>query len=251
MLKTALITGATAGFGEATALLLASKGYRLIITGRRKERLDALAEKMRAQGTEVYTLAFDVRSREETDAAVDSLPEAWKTIDVFINNAGLAVGTEHLHEAVTDDWDRMIDTNVKGLLYVSRKIVPLMVQRKSGHIINVGSIAGREAYPGGSVYCATKHAVQAITNSLRIEMLPHGIRVGLISPGLAETEFSEVRFKGNTEKANSVYNGLIPLYAPDIADTILFMLSAPAHVNIADVLILPTIQASARDVLRK
>lgn len=250
MSKIVMITGATSGFGEATAMLLATKKHKLIITGRRTDKLHSLAARISELGALVFPLAFDVRNEEEVQEALETLPEAWKAIDVLINNAGLAVGTELLHEAVTDDWNRMIDTNVKGLLYVSRQVIPEMIRNGTGHIINVGSIAGREAYPGGSVYCATKHAVQAITNALRIELLPHHIRVGSINPGLAETEFSEVRFKGNIEKANAVYKGLIPLYAPDIAATINFMIEAPEHVNIADILILPSSQASARDVLR-
>lgn len=252
MKKIALITGATAGFGKATALILAANGYDVIITGRRMELLNDLAESIRKEtGADVLKLNFDVRSQKQVDEAIDSLSGKWANIDLLVNNAGLAVGLGPVHTGVTDDWDRMIDTNVKGLLYVTRKVTPGMVERRSGHIINVSSIAGKESYPNGAAYCASKHAVQAITRAQRIELLQYGIKVGSICPGMAETEFSLVRFKGDQEKADNVYKGLTPLYAEDIAETILFMVTRPAHVNIDDILIMATAQASARDFHRQ
>jgi 3-hydroxy acid dehydrogenase / malonic semialdehyde reductase len=252
MRKIALITGATSGIGKATACLLAANGYDLIITGRRMNLLNELAENIQNEsGADVLKLNFDVRSLTEVDEAIDFLAGKWANIDVLINNAGLAVGFGPIHTGVTDDWDRMIDTNVKGLLYVTRKVTPGMVERGKGHIINISSIAGKEAYPNGAAYCGSKFAVQAITRAQRIELLQYGIKVSSVCPGMAETEFSLVRFKGDEEKADNVYKGLTPLYAEDVAETILFIITRPAHVNIDDILIMATDQASARDFHRK
>ena len=252
MKKTAMITGATSGIGKATAQILASNGYDLIITGRRGELLDELALNIRLETqAEVVSLCFDVRDLNQVENAVNSLTGKWKNIDLLINNAGLAVGLEPVHSGDTDDWERMIDTNVKGLLYVSRFVTPGMVARQSGHIINLSSIAGHQAYPNGAAYCGTKHAVEAITKAMRIELLPFGIKVSSISPGMVDTEFSLVRFKGDAQKAENVYKGLTPLYANDIAESILFMASRPKHVNIDEMIIMPTDQAGARDFRRR
>ncbi len=252
MNRTALITGATSGIGEATAILLAQHNFRLIITGRRIERLNTLKEKIESKNkSEVFILNFDVRNLPETEKAIKSLPESWQKIDVLINNAGLAVGLSTIQEGVIDDWERMIDTNIKGLLYVTRLVSPGMIQKGSGHIINISSIAGKETYPFGNVYCASKHAVQSLTKGMRIDMLKHGIKVSSVSPGAVETEFSNVRFKGDDDRAKQVYKGFTPLYANDIAETILFVLTRPNHVNIDDVLIMPTAQAYSRDFYRK
>ena len=252
MNRTALITGATSGIGEATAILLAQNNFRLIITGRRTERLNELKEKIKSDtGAEVFTLNFDVRNLAETEKAINSLPDLWQNIDVLINNAGLAVGLNTVQEGVIDDWERMIDTNIKGLLYVTRLISPGMIQRGSGHIINISSIAGKETYPFGNVYCASKHAVQSLTKGMRIDMLKHGIKVSSVSPGAVDTEFSVVRFKGDEDRAKQVYQGFTPLYAEDIAETILFILTRPKHVNIDDVLIMSTAQAFSRDFYRQ
>lgn len=250
--RTALITGATAGIGYETALLLAQNNYRLIVTGRRKNRLMAIKSELESlSGKPVMALTFDVRSKNETENALNSLPEEWKKIDVLLNNAGLAAGLAPINSADVDDWETMIDTNVKGLLYVSRVVTPWMIARKTGHIINISSVAGKEAYPNGSVYCGTKHAVQAISKAMRIELLSSGIKVTTIAPGAVETEFSLVRFKGDSEKAANVYKGFTPLSGKDIAETILFVLSRPPHVCIDDLLIMPTAQASARDFNRE
>lgn len=250
--KIAMITGATSGIGKATARLLASNGYDIIITGRRENLLRELSGEInKSSDSDVLMLCFDVRDKEEVDKNLDNISGKWANIDLLVNNAGLAVGLEPVHDGVVDDWERMIDTNIKGLLYVTRKISPLMVQRRSGHIINVSSIAGKEAYPNGAVYCGTKHAVSAITKAMRIELVEYDIKVGSICPGMVDTEFSEVRFKGDREKADNVYKGLTPLYAEDIAETILFMANRPPHVNIDDILIMATNQASARDVKRE
>lgn len=252
MRKIALITGASSGFGKAAALTLAANGYDVIITGRRMELLDEVAQTIQKKTVaDVLKLHFDVCSLKQVEEAIDTLTGKWTNIDLLVNNAGLAVGLGPIHTGVTDDWDRMIDTNVKGLLYVTRKVTPGMVERRSGHIINISSIAGREAYPNGAAYCGSKHAVQAITHAQRIELLQYGIKVSSICPGMADTEFSLVRFKGDKEKADSVYKGLTPLYAEDIAETILFMVTRPAHVNIDDILIMATDQASARDFHRE
>ena len=252
MRKIALISGATSGIGKATAQILASNGYDLIITGRREALLNELAENIAGDtGAEVITLCFDIRDLNQVEQAISSLSGKWIDIDLLVNNAGLAVGIEPVHEGVIDDWERMIDTNIKGLLYLSRIISPRMVARESGHIINISSIAGHEIYPNGAAYCGSKHAVKAITKAMRMELLPFGIKVGSISPGMVDTEFSLVRFKGSRERADNVYKGLTPLYATDIADSILFMVTRPAHVNIEDLVILPTDQASARDYRRR
>jgi NADP-dependent 3-hydroxy acid dehydrogenase YdfG len=245
-----LITGATSGIGKATANLLASKRYKLILCGRRNERLESIKKKLELL-TPVMTLSFDVRDRREVEKILGSLPDDWKDIDVLINNAGNAHGLSAIDKGNVDDWDAMIDINVKGLLYISKAILPIMVERKKGHIINIGSIAGKEVYSGGNVYCASKYAVDAITQGMRIDLNEHGIKVSAINPGMVETEFSLVRFKGNEDKAKSVYKGMEPLRPEDIADIIHFIISRPAHVNIADLLVLPTAQASAVIVRRE
>lgn len=250
--KIALITGATAGIGYETAFLLAQNNYNLVLTGRRKERLESLKDKLVTDyNCQVLTLNFDIRSKTDTEAALNSIPEKWRSIDLLLNNAGLAAGLAPINTAEVEDWEEMIDTNVKGLLYTTRIVSPWMIERQSGHIINISSIAGKEAYPNGSVYCGTKHAVVAISKAMRIELLPYGIKVTTISPGAVETEFSLVRFRGDKEKASQVYNGFTPLSASDIAETILFVITRPAHVNIDDLLIMPTSQGSARDINRK
>lgn len=247
MKRIALITGATAGIGEATAEILAGNGFNLILTGRRAERLEHLKTKLKKDtDCEAVILPFDIRDKEATEKAFLSLPEEWKNIDVLINNAGLAAGLATIDEGEIDDWERMIDTNVKGLLYITRLVTPTMVKRCSGHIVNLSSIAGKEAYAMGNVYCASKHAVQALTQGMRIDLVKHGIKVSSVAPGAVETEFSMVRFHGDEQKANDVYKGFTPLYAKDIAETILFMVTRPAHVNIDDVLIMPTAQAFSR-----
>jgi NADP-dependent 3-hydroxy acid dehydrogenase YdfG len=251
MNKIAFITGATAGIGEACAKKMANIGYDLIISGRREENLNRLEEELlKDHKCNIFKLVLDVRKQEDVFSKINELPEEWKNIDLLVNNAGLAVGVSALQDGVIDDWERMIDTNIKGLLYITRAVSPLMIEQKKGHIINVTSIAGKEVYPGGNVYCATKHAVDALTKGMRIDMLPHNIKVSSVAPGMVETEFSIVRFKGDTNKADQVYNGFTPLYAEDIADTVEFIASRPAHVNINDILIMPTAQASARDVVR-
>ncbi len=252
MRKIALITGATSGIGKATAKLIAVNGYDIIITGRRKELLNELSKNIQNEtGADVLTLNFDVRSLIQVEKAINSLEGKWTNIDLLINNAGLAVGFGPIHSGVTDDWDRMIDTNVKGLLYVTRMVTPGMVERGKGHIINISSIAGKETYPNGAAYCGSKSAVQAITHAQRIELLQYGIKVSSVCPGMVDTEFSLVRFKGDKEKADNVYKGLTPLYAEDIAETILFMVTRPQHVNIDDILIVATDQASPRDYHRR
>ncbi|WP_461639523.1 SDR family oxidoreductase [Labilibaculum euxinus] len=251
MNKIAFITGATAGIGEACAKKLAKIGFDLIISGRRKENLEKLKQEIIANyHVKVLAIELDVRNQKEVESKINSLPKEWIKIDLLLNNAGLAVGVSPVQEGIIDDWERMIDTNLKGLLYVTRTISPLMIERKKGQIINITSIAGKEVYPGGNVYCATKHAVDAITKGMRIDLLPHNIKVSSIAPGMVETEFSLVRFKGDEEKAEQVYNGFTPLYAEDIAETVEFIATRPAHVNINDILIMPANQASARDVNR-
>jgi len=252
MKKIALITGATSGIGKASAQILALNGYDLIITGRRVELLNELSATIKKEtDAEVLSLCFDVRELSQVEEAVNSLTGKWENIDLLINNAGLAVGLEPVYAGVVDDWDRMIDTNVKGLLYVSRLISPRMVAKETGYIINLSSIAGHEVYANGAAYCASKHAVQAITKAMRIELLPFGVKVSSISPGMVDTEFSKVRFKGDTQRAGNVYKGLTPLYATDIAEAILFMVTRPKHVNIDEIIIMPTDQASARDFRRR
>ena len=252
MNQTALITGATAGIGEATAVLLAQNNFNLILTGRRKERLESLQKKLKQNSqSKVLTLNFDIRSFEETEKAINSLPAEWKRIDVLINNAGLAVGLNTVQEGVVNDWERMIDTNIKGLLYITRLVSPLMIERSKGHIVNISSVAGKETYPLGNVYCATKYAVQSLTQGMRLDMLKHGIKVSSVCPGAVETEFSMVRFHGDKNKAKQVYKGFTPLFARDIAETILFVISRPEHVNIDDILVMPTDQAFTREFNRK
>ncbi len=249
MTKTALITGATSGIGKATAQLLAKNNYKIILCGRREDRLDDLKQEL-SKLTEVHTLNFDVRDKKAVFDSINSIPESFATIDILINNAGNAHGLDPIQNGNLDDWDAMIDINVKGLLYVSKAVIPRMIERKSGHIINIGSIAGKEVYPNGNVYCASKHAVDALNQAMRMDLNPYGIRVGGIHPGAVETEFSEVRFKGDTEKAANVYKGFEPLRAEDIADIIHFVVSRPYHVNIADLMVLPTAQAAAT-ILKK
>lgn len=246
MHKIALITGATAGIGEACAKVFASFHYNLILTGRRTDRLQRLAEQLRDEhGVDVRVLTMDVRQKAEVESQLNSLEQYWKAVDVLINNAGLSQGLDPLQDGNTDDWDTMIDTNVKGLLYVTKVVSNWMIVRKEGHIVNLGSIAGKEVYQNGNVYCATKHAVDALNKAMRIDLLPHGIRVSAIHPGAVETEFSEVRFKGDTERAKKVYEGYEPLLAQDIAETIWFMVSRPKHVNINDLVIMPVAQANS------
>ncbi|MET1258691.1 SDR family NAD(P)-dependent oxidoreductase [Flagellimonas sp. DF-77] len=244
MKKTVFITGASSGIGKATAERFANEGYGLVLCGRRQERLDALKEELGGMAP-IHTLNFDVREKESVQQAIASLPETFSSIDILINNAGNAHGLHFIDEGSLEDWDAMLDINVKGLLYVSRAILPRMVERKSGHIINIGSTAGKEVYPKGNVYCASKHAVDAINQAMRIDLNAHGIRVGAINPGLVETEFSEVRFKGDTERAKGVYEGYQALLPEDIADIIHFAVTRPYHVNIADLIVMPTAQASS------
>ncbi|RYE15367.1 MAG: SDR family oxidoreductase [Sphingobacteriales bacterium] len=252
MAKIALITGATSGIGEACAHLFGQQGYNVILTGRRLERLEKLASALNEQyNIEVAISSFDVRDRQAVVSNLEGLPADWKKVDVLINNAGLSLGLDPINNGDYDDWDTMIDTNVKGLLYVSRVVSNWMITNGSGHIVNIGSIAGKEVYPNGNVYCATKHAVDALSKGMRIDLLPHGIKVTAIHPGAAETEFSEVRFKGDKERAKNVYDGFEPLLAQDIAEATWFAVSRPAHVNINDMLIMPTAQATAATILRK
>jgi len=246
MSRIVLITGATSGFGKAIALRFAKEGNDLIITGRRKDRLDQLTDKIKKEfKVDVLALNFDVRKQEEVEKNINSLEGKWKAIDVLVNNAGLAVGLNPVHEGVIDDWERMIDTNVKGLLYMTRFVSPLMVDRKQGHIINIGSIAGREVYPNGNVYCGSKFAVDAITKGTRIDLLPYNIKVTQVAPGAADTEFSIVRFKGDQQKADSVYKGYKPLNPEDIAEAVYYVTTLPDHVNINDLVLMPTAQASS------
>ena len=246
MKKTILITGATSGFGRAIAIRFAKEGNDLIITGRREALLMELSAELREKyNVEVLSLCFDVRVQEEVEFAINSLPEEWKEIDVLVNNAGLAVGMNPVQEGVIDDWERMIDTNVKGLLYMTRFVSPLMVERKKGHIINIGSIAGKEVYPMGNVYCGSKFAVDAITKGTRIDLVSHNIKVTHVAPGAADTEFSLVRFKGDKVRADGVYKGFKPLLAEDVAEVVFYVTTLPPHVSIHDVVVMPTAQASA------
>lgn len=252
MSKIALITGASSGIGEACAKILAQHNYDLILAARRLEKIETLASKLTsAYGIRTQCIKLDVRQAEEVEKQFNALPESWKAIDVLVNNAGLSQGLDPIHEGKLADWDTMIDTNIKGLLYVSRVVSPWMVERQSGHIVNIGSIAGKETYANGNVYCATKHAVDALNKAMRIDLLPYGIRVTGIHPGAVETEFSEVRFKGDTERAKKVYEGFEPLIATDIAEAIWFAVSRPAHVNINDLIIMPTAQANTSHLLKK
>ncbi|MCU0461476.1 MAG: SDR family NAD(P)-dependent oxidoreductase [Bacteroidales bacterium] len=243
MNKIIMVTGATAGFGRAIAIRFAQNGYNIIITGRRKERLDEVEKELAGFKVEVLALNFDVRNRYEVEDTISGMPDEWKKIDILVNNAGLAVGFEHIDKGNPDDWDRMVDTNVKGLLYVTRAVAPLMVARDKGYIFNIGSIAGKGVYEGGNVYCASKAAVDSLTKSMRIDLLKHNIRVTQIAPGMAETEFSLVRFKGDKERAGSVYKGFKALSAEDIANVIYFCATLPDHICINDLSITPTQQA--------
>mgnify|MGYP001194424217 CR=1 FL=1 len=246
MNKIVLITGATAGFGEACAHLFAQNGYNLLLNGRRKERLETLKEKLEKDfGVSCHLLPFDVRDKNAVFNAISTLPEKWQAIDVLINNAGLALGRDLFPDASLDDWETMIDTNLKGLLYVSKAVVPLMVRRNKGHIINIGSIAGKEAYERGNVYCATKAAVDSLSRGMRMDLLQHHIRVTAIHPGAAETEFSIVRFKGAEDTAKKVYEGYTPLTAADVASIVYYTASLPPHVCINDLVVTPTQQANA------
>jgi 3-hydroxy acid dehydrogenase/malonic semialdehyde reductase len=243
MTKTALITGATSGIGESTARIFADQGIKLILCGRRSERLKVLKQELEPK-VKVHTLAFDVRDKKEVFRLLDNLPGEWKVIDILVNNAGNAHGLAPIHEGSLEDWEAMIDINVKGLLYVSKAVLPGMVERRSGHIINIGSIAGKEVYPNGNVYCASKFAVDAINNSMRLDLNSYGIKVSQVNPGLVDTEFSLVRFKGDKNKADNVYKGMKPLLGQDVAELILFIVTRPPHVNISDSIIFPTAQAS-------
>lgn len=248
MNKYILITGATAGFGEACARLFAKNNWNLIITGRRKERLDELSAELEAShNIDVLSLNFDVRNQSEVETIISDIPQSVKdNISILINNAGLAVGKGPIDNGIIDDWNRMIDTNVKGLLYVSNAVIPILKANNGGHIINIASIAGKEVYPGGNVYCASKHAVDALSKAMRIDLVSHGIKVTNIAPGAAETEFSVVRFKGDQSVADSVYDGFDPLLAIDIAETVYFAATRPAHVNLNDIVIMPTAQPSSQ-----
>ncbi|MFA6085598.1 SDR family NAD(P)-dependent oxidoreductase [Mucilaginibacter sp.] len=252
MAKIALITGATAGIGEACAHTFAREGYNLILTGRRMNRLEDLAQQLNNKyNTEIAVSSFDIRSREQVISNLEGLPVEWRKVDVLINNAGLSQGLDPIDKGSYDDWDTMIDTNIKGLLYTSKVVSNWMIANGSGHIINLGSIAGKEVYPNGNVYCATKHAVDALNKGMRMDLLQYGIKVTAIHPGAVETEFSEVRFKGDKDRAKKVYDGFDPLAAQDIADTIWFVASRPAHVNINDLVIMPTAQASATNIFKR
>lgn len=251
MAKIALITGSTSGIGAACADTLAAQGYDLILVARRENLLETQSQELATKhGVKIKKIQADVRDKENINYVLEILPAEWKNVDVLVNNAGLSQGLDPIDKGDTDDWDRMIDTNVKGLLYVTKVVATWMVERKKGHIINIGSIAGKEVYPNGNVYCATKHAVDALNKGMRIDLLPHGIKVTAINPGMVETEFSIVRFKGDENRAKKVYDGLEPLIAQDIADAIWYVVSRPAHVNISDMLIMPTAQASGTIVKR-
>jgi NADP-dependent 3-hydroxy acid dehydrogenase YdfG len=252
MSKIIFITGATSGFGEATAKLFAKNGDSVIITGRREDRLTKLENFITSTfNTKVLSLCFDVRNNEQVKAAINNLPSNWKNIDVLVNNAGLASGLNHIQDGSTDDWDKMIDTNVKGLLYVSKAIMPLMIAQKSGHIINIGSTAGKEVYENGNVYCASKHAVDAITKGMRVDLLKHGIKVTQVAPGAAETEFSVVRFHGNKQKAKDAYNGYKPMTAEDIADVIYYTTTLPPNLCINDLVLTSLAQSSSFNIHRE
>jgi len=248
--KTAFITGATSGIGKATATHFAANGINLILCGRRQDRLNALEAALRKR-VKVHTLNFDVRDKNAVQKAIAGLPEDFQQIDILINNAGNAHGLDPIQDGSTDDWDAMLDINVKGLLYVSDVIIPKMIKANSGHIINIGSTAGKEVYPKGNVYCASKHAVDAINQGMRLDLNGYNIRVGAVNPGMVETEFSEVRFKGNSEKAGKVYQGFKPLQAEDVADIIHFVVTRPYHVNIADLVVMSVDQASSTVVNKK
>jgi NADP-dependent 3-hydroxy acid dehydrogenase YdfG len=248
----AFVTGSTAGIGKATAEIFAKNGYDIIITGRRKERLAEFSAQLKSKyRVEVLSLSFDVRDLKQVESAISSIPENWKKINVLVNNAGLAVGLNNIQEGIIEDWERMIDTNVKGLLYMTRNVAPIMIGNGFGHIVNIGSIAGKEVYANGNVYCATKHAVDALNKGMRIDLLPHNIKVTAVNPGMVDTEFSIVRFKGDDDRAKNVYKGMQPLKAEDIAETIYWVATRPAHVNINDIIIMPAVQANATTTIRK
>ncbi|MBC7904362.1 MAG: SDR family NAD(P)-dependent oxidoreductase [Gemmatimonadaceae bacterium] len=252
MNRIVLITGATSGFGKATAIKFASEGFNCIITGRREERLKQLSEELSSRySVDILPLSFDIRDRKAVQTAIESIPAQWQSINILINNAGLAAGRDYFEEASLDDWDNMIDTNVKGLLYISKLILPFLIAGKNGHIINIGSTAGKEVYEKGNVYCASKHAVDAITKSMRIDLLRHGIKVTGIHPGAAETEFSMVRLKGNEEAAKKVYEGYQALRAEDLADIIYYTTTLPAHVCLNDIVVTCTAQANSFYLNRK
>ena len=251
MKKTVMITGATSGIGLGCARKFAENGDRLILTGRNGGRLEEIQKELEAKGTEVTTLVFDVRKREEAEKCINSLPQEWQEIDVLVNNAGLALGLEPEYEGSWDDWEEMIETNIKGLLRMTRLVVPGMVERNRGHVINIGSVAGDAAYAGGNVYCATKAAVKVLGDGLRIDVANTAVRVTTLKPGLVETNFSNVRFHGDKERAAGVYRGIKPLTADDIADVAVYAANAPEHVQIAEVLILATHQASGSVIVRK
>lgn len=241
MLKTALITGATSGIGRATTKLLLAKGYQIIACGRRQDRLEELREEF---GEKIYTLAFDVRDRDAVFSAISSIPSPFNRVDVLINNAGNAHGLDPIQSGNPDDWDAMLDINVKGLLYMTKAVLPILLKSESPHILNIGSTAGKEVYPGGNVYCASKHAVDALNTGIRMDLNGTGVRVGTIHPGLVETEFSMVRFKGDAERASKVYKGYTPLTPEDVAESVWFALNQPRHVNITEIVLMPTAQAS-------
>ncbi len=252
MAKIALITGASYGIGKACAYRLAKEGYNLILIARREELLKELkTELMERFSIQVFLMHFDVRNQEDVQKHIGNLPQEWQTIDLLVNNAGLAVGLNPIQNGVVDDWERMIDTNIKGLLYITKAVVPFMIARQEGHIINIGSIAGKEAYANGNVYCGTKAAVDAITKGMRIDLLPYNIKVTQVCPGAVETEFSLVRFKGDKERADNVYKGFTPLTAEDVADAIAYCAVLPPHVNINDMVIMPTAQANATIINKK
>jgi 3-hydroxy acid dehydrogenase/malonic semialdehyde reductase len=250
--KIVIITGATSGIGKATAFLLAKNSCSLILCGRRKNLLTALAQEIKSlYQVSIHVLNFDVRNKEEVFAAIESLPEAFKNVDVLINNAGLASGLSTIDEGVLDDWEKMIDTNLKGLLYATKAVLPLMPKNGDGHIVNIGSIAGKEAYINGNVYCATKAAVDNLSRGMRVDLAKFPIRVSAVHPGAVETEFSIVRFKGDEERAKKIYEGFENLVADDIAEAIWFVLSRPNHVNINELTIMPTAQPNATTIMRK
>jgi 3-hydroxy acid dehydrogenase/malonic semialdehyde reductase len=250
--KIVFITGASSGIGSSCARAFAGQGARLILAARRQDRLENLASELKKKpGRRIYILVLDVRSQAAVKGAVDDLPPEWEDIDILINNAGLSRGLDKLQEGKTSDWEEMIDTNINGLLYVTRAVLPGMVRRDRGHIINIGSVAGHEVYPGGNVYCATKFAVKALSKGLRLDLSGTGLRVTSVDPGLVETEFSLVRFRGDTERAGKVYRGLTPLSPDDIADAVVYCASRPPHVNISEIIVMPTAQASATMIHRK
>ncbi|MDR1983739.1 MAG: SDR family NAD(P)-dependent oxidoreductase [Prevotellaceae bacterium] len=246
MKKIALVTGATSGIGKATAIMLADCGFNLIITGRRNERLNELKSQLEIKyKSEALPLCFDIRNRNEVCNAIENIPAKWKNISVLVNNAGLAVGLNHIQDGLFDDWERMIDTNIRGLLYITRCVAPMMIENKQGHIINIGSVAGKDVYENGNVYCATKYAVDALSKAMRIDMLKHNIKVTNVCPGAVETEFSIVRFKDDTERAKATYDRMTPLNGDDIANVIRFVISLPPHVCVNDIVVTPTSQANA------